>query len=911
MKSCWKLIFVTCLGSMLGGCGGSGGGAAGTADRSAAEASGVESAATEAGVAATSLNPELAAPAGPYVVPAAEPAALLDFINELANREPAGANEAEVIQDYRHIMIARLQAADRILAHSPIDPGLREATVVSQIDSLRSLATFDPSGMGQQFLPFVEALMNGDNPKLALLGRVGKFQYLLDRYGNHQTDDAAQVVTELRDVLASELAGYPEFLATQFAGVVLQERGESELASRALQLVAERFQDASDPDLAGEAQKLFADVAFRGKVIQATKGEEKDVAELLRAAQERLAEPNQEVLAATVNAAQMLEYSGQFPAAELLFGAIGEKFKGHADKTLADMARRTVELAVKRLGLIGHKVQLQGNLLDGTPFDWDDYQGKVVLIDFWAAYSSPWHDEVPNLRDTYNEYHGRGFEVVGVNLDEDPQQAYAYLRAQPLPWKTILDDTAPGFANPTAFEFGVQAVPFFVLVARDGKVAKIHCRGAELKAQVAELLKQAVPPDEQQGQHGRRPRQLAERPQRLTLMTAVRASGDATEDLPDAGRSTAGPAVVDRSSAAASCGSPAQEDDTENPDIALNEIPLEAINPYAPDRDASPSELVETILEMKTRPRSIQRRKGFSEGVIEAADRVLKSDAPVRLKHVALLAKLEYLQREAALGDDKADLALQQVLNDLESELPTRVAAEVRFLRLEQEVLQHESMPCESLGPLLDRVADFFGDTTATERHLRLASATISAANRLDDGDVREKYFQQFGKLWAQSPAPELARYGRRIAAPPASSPGESLVGKPVELRGITVDGAVFDWKSYQGKIVLIDFWATWCGPCRRAMPELKALYQKHQDAGFSVVGINLDEDAEAVADYLKEVEVPWTILFGAETRELAARYNPRGAIPALLLIGRDGNVVAASSDLAELSREVDKLLAP
>ena len=118
-------------------------------------------------------------------------------------------------------------------------------------------------------------------------------------------------------------------------------------------------------------------------------------------------------------------------------------------------------MAFRRLDLIGKPITLEGQSLDGTPFDWKKYQGKVVLIDFWTTYSPPWLAEVPNLLNSYDRFHDEGFEIVGVNLDDDQRRVYEFLRTQKLPWKTVIDATAGGFGNPNAVRYGVEAVPFF------------------------------------------------------------------------------------------------------------------------------------------------------------------------------------------------------------------------------------------------------------------------------------------------------------------------------------------------------------------------------------------------------------------------------------------------------------------
>jgi thiol-disulfide isomerase/thioredoxin len=135
------------------------------------------------------------------------------------------------------------------------------------------------------------------------------------------------------------------------------------------------------------------------------------------------------------------------------------------------------------------------------------------------------------------------------------------------------------------------------------------------------------------------------------------------------------------------------------------------------------------------------------------------------------------------------------------------------------------------------------------------------------------------------------------------------LVGKPLELAGTTAKGAPFTWQAYRGKVVLVDFWATWCGPCRREMPNVKALYEKEANRGFEVVGVSLDEDLEALAEYLDENEIPWETLAGEGTQDLAQQYGVRG-IPTMMLVDKEGKVVAVSHGVAQLLPLVEKLLA-
>ncbi len=91
-------------------------------------------------------------------------------------------------------------------------------------------------------------------------------------------------------------------------------------------------------------------------------------------------------------------------------------------------------------------------------------------------------------------------------------------------------------------------------------------------------------------------------------------------------------------------------------------------------------------------------------------------------------------------------------------------------------------------------------------------------------------------------------------------------------------------------------------------MPEVRALYDELKDKGFDVVGVSLDQDLDAVRDFVAEKKTPWANLIGEETQGLAERYGVR-AIPTLMLIDAEGNVIAVSHKVSELAPQAKKMV--
>src|SRR5262249_38234100 len=123
---------------------------------------------------------------------------------------------------------------------------------------------------------------------------------------------------------------------------------------------------------------------------------------------------------------------------------------------------------------------------NGQPLSLEKFKGKPVMIDFWATWCGPCRAELPNVLAAYKKYHDKGFEIVGISLDQDEKEFKSFIKAKGMTWPQFFD--GKGWGNEVAQLYGVRSIPQTYLLDQDGKIYRVGLRGDSLSRAVGALL---------------------------------------------------------------------------------------------------------------------------------------------------------------------------------------------------------------------------------------------------------------------------------------------------------------------------------------------------------------------------------------------------------------------------------------
>lgn len=357
---------------------------------------------------------------------------------------------------------------------------------------------------------------------------------------------------------------------------------------------------------------------------------------------------------------------------------------------------------------------------------------------------------------------------------------------------------------------------------------------------------------------------------------------------------------------------------------AAEEAPVEgaqstSLPKVPPLPKGTPQELmafIEKLKQVNPRPSSREEMMRYLGEVakvqVQAADQILSQIKPSDdLYDDAAKLKLESLMMLGRMGDEKAAADMATFAQTLINSPSPELAKEAKRLVLVSEAQQMFATGTLDRGPaLVEKTAAMLAADPNDPQSAGLAMQLAGALEQMPGGEpLAQAAYKAFGPILATSTNERVRAMGDSFAG---TLRRLSLPGHPMEITGTLLNGKPFDQKSLVGKVVLIDFWATWCGPCVAEIPNVLQQYEKYHDKGFEVIGISLDQDREALEKFVAEQKVPWPILFEKPEGDgwqhpLSTFYGISG-IPTVILIGRDGNVITLNARGEKLGQQLDLL---
>ena len=338
--------------------------------------------------------------------------------------------------------------------------------------------------------------------------------------------------------------------------------------------------------------------------------------------------------------------------------------------------------------------------------------------------------------------------------------------------------------------------------------------------------------------------------------------------------------------------------------------------------DGTPEVIIDFVRKLEKRnpkltseDEKIKYFENVQRALITAGDKILAQPADDDILKEILQKKLVCTIRMAMSGsDDLAKKAVEEIALLRRDDRPVVAQVANEFWIIARSVNlavmskdERTELAEESISRVIDSkyAKETFGDVAFVAERL----------SKNGDSEMSAALFDRLADTIAKSTTdPKLISFASSLKQRAAQV---RLPGSKMEIEGKMVGGGDFDWESYRGKVVLVDFWATWCGPCIGELPNVLANYKKYHELGFDVVAISLDNERRPLENFIRKEAIPWGQLFDDSSADamgwkhpMAVRYGVN-SIPAAFLVDRDGKIVATEARGPELERLIKKLLDP
>jgi len=288
--------------------------------------------------------------------------------------------------------------------------------------------------------------------------------------------------------------------------------------------------------------------------------------------------------------------------------------------------------------------------------------------------------------------------------------------------------------------------------------------------------------------------------------------------------------------------------------------------------------------------------KAYPEDVRRYAAKLMVLQATIQLAQLPGAAPAVPADTDAVRKEVEAIIAA--------ADAPVEVKGEATFIRTMMSAGEMDQDKPESVAKFLQATEEFLAQygTHKMAMQMRQVQMQVAAQAKTPEAEALLK------KL-ADGKEPEVAAAAKEILAQREKM--AALKTKPLELAFTAADGAEVDVAKLRGKVVLVDFWASWCGPCISEMPNVVATYKKLHEKGFEIVGISLDQDKGKMEAAMKKHGMTWAQYFDGKgwQNKISSGFGIE-SIPAVWLLDKKGVLRETELRGPALAAGVEKLLA-
>ncbi len=358
----------------------------------------------------------------------------------------------------------------------------------------------------------------------------------------------------------------------------------------------------------------------------------------------------------------------------------------------------------------------------------------------------------------------------------------------------------------------------------------------------------------------------------------------------------------------------AQDEGAESDEQATDEP-----DPFQVPEDGTVEELFQFMDDVrKIRPKKQTRQaatklaKKVFPAIMEAAEVVMAKTESDEEFSEAVARKISAYDILVRYDSSVADEQAKFVEKYAEDERPMVAAVAAGHLLSDKvrNVRGGSEEDAQALAAEVLAYADRFGVSKMSYRTISGAARTLGYTEHTE---VAAGLYESLAPLFGKSDDEDMRD---RADSMIGSARRLRLLGNPMEVFGTLGDGSEVDWDGYKGKVVLVDFWASWCGPCIRELPNMKKNLELYGEKGFTILGVNMDSTRRAFERCVESKEITWSNLFCEEEGKtgwaspMAVHYGITG-IPTAILVDQQGKVVSLRARGSELDEQLSKLLGP